>query len=385
MAAAATGGERGDTAPNVTFAGQGSELALRLTGDWLIEFGPPPLDPIRERLQQLGRGAKVRVDAAGIGHWDSVLPSFLMRVRELGVAHGVEFETHNLPDGAVRLVRLAIAVPAQPEQQDESPTALVDRIGTRTVVAIESAADATGFLGEAAFAFWRLLRGRAQLRGQDFWLAVQQAGANALPIIGVISFLVGMIQAFVGGSQLALFGAEIFVANLVAVTMLREMGPLMAALIMIGRTGSAYAAELGTMQVNEEVDALRGLGIPPMEFLVLPRLLALALMMPLLAIYANLFGVLGGALVGVGVLGISPITYYEQSLTFLRFQDLAVGLCKAAIFGILVGLAGCYRGIRSGRNAASVGSSTTAAVVSGIVVVIVADFLINVLAYALAV
>ena len=144
------------------------------------------------------------------------------------------------------------------------------------------------------------------MRGRDFWLAVQQAGASALPIIGVISFLVGMIQAFVGGSQLALFGAQIFVANLVAIAMLREMGPLMAALIMAGRTGSAYAAELGTMQVNEEIDALRGMGISPVEFLVLPRLLALALMMPLLAVYANLFGVLGGAVVGVGVLGISP-------------------------------------------------------------------------------
>jgi phospholipid/cholesterol/gamma-HCH transport system permease protein len=212
---------------------------------------------------------------------------------------------------------------------------------------------------------------------------VQQAGSSALPIIGVISFLVGMIQAFVGGSQLALFGAQIFVANLVAIAMLREMGPLMASLIMAGRTGSAYAAELGTMQVNEEIDALRGMGISPVEFLVLPRLLALALMMPLLAVYANLFGVLGGAVVGLGVLGISPVTYWEQSLEFLRPQDLAVGLVKAAVFGILVGAAGCLRGIRSGRNAASVGASTTSAVVTGIVIVIVADFLINVVCFAL--
>ena len=223
------------------------------------------------------------------------------------------------------------------------------------------------------------------MRSRDFWLAVQQAGASALPIIGVISFLVGMIQAFVGGSQLALFGAQIFVANLVAIAMLREMGPLMASLIMAGRTGSAYAAELGTMQVNEEIDALRGMGISPVEFLVLPRLLALALMMPLLAIYANLFGVLGGAVVGLGVLGISPVTYWEQSLQFLRPQDFVVGLVKAAVFGILVGAAGCLRGIRSGRNAASVGASTTSAVVTGIVIVIVADFLINVVCFALGI
>ena len=248
-----------------------------------------------------------------------------------------------------------------------------------------AAGDATSFVGETATAISRLVRGRALMRSRDFWLAVEQAGVSALPIIGVISFLVGMIQAFVGGSQLALFGAQIFVANLVAIAMLREMGPLMAALIMAGRTGSAYAAELGTMQVNEEIDALRGMGISPVEFLVLPRLLALALMMPLLAVYANLFGVLGGAVVGVSVLGISPVTFWEQSLMFLRPQDMLVGVAKAAVFGVLVGAAGCLRGIRSGRNAASVGASTTSAVVTGIVVVIVADFAINVVCFVLGV
>ena len=176
------------------------------------------------------------------------------------------------------------------------------------------------------------------MRGRDFWLAVQQAGADALPIITLISVLVGMIQAFVGGSQLALFGAQIFVANLVAIGMLREMGPMMAALIMAGRTGAAYAAELGTMQVNEEIDALRTLGISPMEFLVLPRLLALALMMPLLAVYANLFGILGGAVVGVGVLGISPghLLRAEPAVR-AACRTSAVGLVKAVVFGLLVG------------------------------------------------
>ena len=192
-----------------------------------------------------------------------------------------------------------------------------------------------------------------------------------------------MIQAFVGGSQLALFGAQVFVANLVAIGMLREMGAMMAALIMAGRTGAAYAAELGTMQVNEEIDALRTLGISPMEFLVLPRLLAFTLMMPLLAVYANLAGILGGAAIGIGVLGIYPATYYEQSLQFVRLQDVGVGLAKAVVFGLLVAAAGCLRGIRSGRDAAAVGAATTSAVVSGIVAVIVADCLINVVCYAL--
>jgi phospholipid/cholesterol/gamma-HCH transport system permease protein len=371
--------------PSAVLADEGAGLVLRLAGDWVIAHGAPGLAFVRARLAAASGVSRLRFDAALLGAWDSVLPSYLVQVRELAGAHGIAVDDGDLPEGAVRLVGLAVAVPAHRENRARADPSAVERLGVAVIGALAAAADVTSFVGEAAAAIGRLLRGRALMRGRDFWLAVQQAGAGALPIIGVISFLVGMIQAFVGGSQLALFGAQIFVANLVAIAMLREMGPLMAALIMAGRTGSAYAAELGTMQVNEEVDALRGLGISPVEFLVLPRLLALALMMPLLAIYANLFGVLGGAVVGVGILQISPVTYWEQSLQFLRPQDMLVGLAKAGVFGILVGAAGCLRGIRSGKDAASVGASTTSAVVSGIVVVIVADFMINVVCFALGV
>ena len=379
------GGERQGSAPSLTLVEHERETVLRLTGDWSIAFGPPPDEPVRVHLESLAAGTRIRIDTGDLGDWDSVLPSFVLRVHEMAEARGVELDTQSLPEGAVRLVRLATAVPPRTRERTDPPAPLLDRIGKATLAWRDGAEDAVIFLGETTIAFWRLLTGRANVRGQDFWLGVQESGANALPIIGLISLLVGMIQAFVGGSQLALFGAEIFVANLVAIAMLREMGPLMAALIMTGRTGSAYAAELGTMQVNEEIDALRGMGISPIEFLVLPRILALALMMPLLAIYANVFGVLGGAMVGVSVFGISPVTYYEQSLQFIRLQDMAVGVGKAAVFGLLVGLAGCLRGIRSGRDAASVGASTTSAVVSGIVVVIVADFLINVVAHVLGI
>ena len=376
---------RDGIAPSLAFVTRGAETVVRLAGDWTIRFGPPAEAEVHRRLADLGQGARIAFDAAAVGSWDSVLPSFVLRFRQLAAAQGAELATDGLPEGAARLVRLAAAVPPQTQAGAPAGLPLLDRLGKNLLGWLAGAEDAVTFLGETAVALWRFVTGRANLRAQDFWLGIQQSGANALPIIGLISLLVGMIQAFVGGSQLALFGAQVFVANLVAIAMLREMGPLMAALIMTGRTGSAYAAELGTMQVNEEIDALRGLGISPIEFLVLPRVLALALMMPLLAIYANLFGVLGGAVVGVGVLGISPITYYEQSLQFVRLQDMAVGIGKAAVFGVLVGLAGCLRGIRSGRNAASVGSSTTAAVVSGIVVVIIADFVVNVLAHVLGI
>ena len=385
MAAATVEGEQGGTAPRLAVAVQDQGSMLRLTGTWTIAFGPPADDAVRTHIAALSTGDRVAIDASGIEDWDSVLPSFLLYLHQLAAARGAVLDTAGLPDGAVRLVHLATAVPAGARRPDPTPLPMLDRLGATLLAWRDGASDAVTFLGETSIAFWRLITGRAILRGQDFWLGVQQSGASALPIIGLISFLVGMIQAFVGGSQLALFGAEVFVANLVAIAMLREMGPLMASLIMTGRTGSAYAAELGTMQVNEEIDALRGLGISPIEFLVLPRLLALALMMPLLAIYANLFGVLGGAVVGVGVLGISPVSYWEQSLQFVRPQDMLVGIAKAAVFGILVGAAGCLRGIRSGKNAASVGAATTAAVVSGIVVVIFADFAINVICYALGI
>lgn len=370
---------------SATLRDEGDQLVLMLAGDWLIERGPARLGPVLERLAGSSPGTRLGFEASRLGEWDSVLPSFLVRIVAAAAARNLVVDPAGLPAGAVRLVKLAMAVPAHRETATDQRPDLPQRVGAAVQKALAEAADATSFVGETAIALGRLVRGRALMRSRDFWQAVQQAGASALPIIGVISFLVGMIQAFVGGSQLALFGAQIFVANLVAIAMLREMGPLMASLIMAGRTGSAYAAELGTMQVNEEIDALRGMGISPVEFLVLPRLLALALMMPLLAVYANLFGVLGGAVVGLGVLGISPVTYWEQSLQFLRPQDFVVGLVKAAVFGILVGAAGCLRGIRSGRNAASVGASTTSAVVTGIVIVIVADFLINVVCFALGI
>ena len=373
------------TAASATLVDDGGQLVLLLAGDWVIARGPAHLAPVVDRLQRATAGTRLTFETSRLGDWDSVLPSFLVRVAAAAGSRDLVVDDAGLPAGAVRLVKLAMAVPPHREAAPAAAPDLLHRLGSAVTGAVDAAADALTFVGETGIALGRLVRGRALMRSRDFWQAVQQAGASALPIIGVISFLVGMIQAFVGGSQLALFGAQIFVANLVAIAMLREMGPLMASLIMAGRTGSAYAAELGTMQVNEEIDALRGMGISPVEFLVLPRLLALALMMPLLAIYANLFGVLGGAVVGLGVLGISPITYWEQSLQFLRPQDLGVGLLKAAVFGVLVGAAGCLRGIRSGRNAASVGASTTSAVVTGIVVVIIADFFINVVCFALGI
>ena len=382
-ARAAASEATGSDAPCFAFGREAGDLVLVLGGDWLMAHGAPDLAAARAQLAAAQGAVSLRFDAAALGRWDTILPSFLVRILRLAGDAGLDVDLAGLPEGAARLVKLATAVPERGSRGPGEAHGFVERLGLSTIAFGRSAADLLSFIGETTVAGFQLARGRALVRGRDFWLAVQQAGVDALPIVTLISVLIGMIQAFVGGTQLAVFGAQIYVANLVAIGMAREMGAMMAAVIMAGRTGAAYAAELGTMQVNEEIDALRTLGISPIEFLVLPRLLALALMLPLLAIYANLFGMLGGAVVGVGLFNLSITQYYQQSLQFIGLHDFAAGLIKAVVFGILVAAAGCLQGIRSGRDAAAVGAATTAAVVSGIVAVIVADCALNVIYYAI--
>ncbi len=228
------------------------------------------------------------------------------------------------------LIRLATAVPERGEARGAAaPPPLLARLGTGWLSLSKSGQAAVAFIGEATLSLARMLTGRAQLRRGDLFLLIQQVGAQALPIVALISILVGLILAFVGSVQLKLFGAQIFVANLVAIGMTREMGAMMAAIIMAGRTGAAFAAQLGTMQVNEEIDALKTLGVDPMDFLVLPRMIALILMMPLLTVYANVLGIFGGVLVGVGMLDITPTQYWNQTVAWLRPADLALGVGKS--------------------------------------------------------
>jgi phospholipid/cholesterol/gamma-HCH transport system permease protein len=216
-------------------------------------------------------------------------------------------------------------------------------------------------------------------------LTLQQCGADALPIVTLISFLVGLILAFVGALQLRLFGAEVYVANLVGIGMVRVLGAVMTGIIMAGRTGASFAAELGTMEVNEEIDALRTLGIQPMEFLVLPRMLALLLMMPLLCLYADLMGVLGGIAVGVGMLHMNLAEYLNQTKAALNLNHLWIGLVHGSVFGVLVALSGCLRGMKCGRSAAAVGTATTSAVVTGIVSIVIATAILTVIFDALGI
>lgn len=261
----------------------------------------------------------------------------------------------------------------------------LSRIGESAIAFGRSVVEMLGFIGEATVAFMRLLKGKARFRRSDFTLTIQQCGVQALPIVSLISLLVGLILAFVGAVQLMMFGAQIYVASLVGIAMVRVMGAIMTGIIMAGRTGAAFAAQLGTMQVNEEIDALKTLGISPMEFLVLPRMLALALMMPLLCLYADLMGVLGGLIVGVGMLDLSAVEYFNETKASVTLNHFWIGLFHSAVFGVLVALAGCLRGLQCGRSASAVGDAATSAVVTGIVSIIVATAIITIICNVLGI
>ncbi|MDP3856169.1 MAG: ABC transporter permease [Stagnimonas sp.] len=238
-------------------------------------------------------------------------------------------------------------------------------------------------LGEVILAFARLLRGKARYDAADTWAVVQASGAGALGVVTLVSLLIGAILAFVGAVQLLKFGAGQFVADLVSISTVREMAAVITAVVLSGRTGAAFAARIATMQGNEEIDALKTLGVSPVEFLVLPRVLALTLMMPLLYAYSCAVGLIGGWAVSVGMLDLSSTLYWTRSADALEGTHFLLGGSKSVCFGFLVAFAGCFHGLRAGRNAAAVGEATTSAVVSGIVGVIVIDAVFALCAYAL--
>ena len=316
----------------------------------------------------------------GITACDSSLVVYLRQLAASAHAAGVELDDTALPEGVRRLLRLADAVPERKgARRGKQSDPWLARVGIRAQRGWADLVSSIRFVGELTLAFVAMLRGRARYRKSDLRAVFHECGPGALPIVSLISLLVGMILAFLGSVQLRMFGAEVFIANGVAVGMVREMGALMTGIIMAGRTGAAFAARLGTMQVNEEVDALQTMGFSPMEFLVLPRALALIVMMPLLAIYANVMGILGGALVGVLMLDLTAIQYYQQTIGALSLQSIMAGLIKASVFGVLIAISGCMQGIRCGRSALAVGEATTAAVVNAIVYIVVATSTISII------
>jgi len=353
-------------------------LIIRLVGDWRTGNDLPSADAVRTELQAGVR--TVGFDTSGLTGWDSNLLTFLLKVKRFCNEKNIEIRSEGLPEGARRLIRLALAVPERQGARKESKRdPFFATVGQKTLGFIDSISETLAFIGAACIAVAKLFVGRASFRRSDLALFLQESGVQALGIVSLICLLVGLIFAFVGAIQLKAFGAQIYVADLVGIAMVRVMGAVMAGIIMAGRTGASYAAQLGTMQVNEEIDALQTLGISPMEFLVLPRMLALIVMMPLLCVYADVMGILGGLIVGVTMLDLSPTIYLNETKATFQLTNLWIGLFYSAVFGVIIALSGCLRGIQCGRSASAVGEATTSAVVTSIVAIVVATAIITVL------
>lgn len=352
---------------------------LHLLGDWVIEHQLPDTEFVFVQLADKKTKA-VEINTKALSNWDSGLITFLVKLRNYADREKIKVNYSNLPEGAQRLLNLAFAVEeregARKKHKKEN---IFTRAGNNLLNTVDRTKSLLTFLGEITQSFGRFFLGKANYQRSNLWVTIQETGAEAFPIVSLIAFLVGAILAFVGVVQLVKFGAGIYVADLVAIGVVREMGAIMTGIIMAGRTGAAFAAALGTMKVNEEIDALTTMGIDPIDFLVLPKLLALIIMLPLLSIYANILGILGGAAVSLAILDVSAYQYVVQTIYAVDLVDFAGGLFKATIYGILVAIAGCRCGIECGNSAAAVGLATTAAVVSGIIAIVLSNAVLNVI------
>jgi len=383
-----TATEKGNSAANnfMRVVEQGDDtLCLQFSGDWSIQRDSADAVSALQRLQD-EKISSIVFDGLDLGSWDSSLITFLLKTLERCRDRQISVDSGGLPSGVQRLLALATAIPERSGARRTSKREpFFERVGKTSIALFDASLETLAFLGEVTVALGRLVTGRARFPKAEFVATLKACGVDALPIVSLISLLVGLILAFVGAVQLSMFGAQIYVASLVAIAMVRVMGAIMTGIIMAGRTGAAFSAEIGTMQVNEEIDALQTMGISPMDFLVLPRLLALVIMMPLLCVYADLMGMLGGFIVGVGMLGLTPMEYYHETVRSLSLTTFWIGLFHGTVFGVIVALAGCLRGMQCGRSASAVGTATTSAVVTSIVTIVVATAIITIVCNVLGI
>ncbi len=376
---------------SVAQSGQGL-FVLSFKGNWSIKAKVPDASEVLDRLRSIllpdsVSAPVVLVDVQGLSSWDSLLISVLVSVQDFLRDQGVEMDLSSLPDGALHMMQLASGSrDAIPEPDIQATGSFLVRVGNNTLALMDSIRTFHEFMGTVVLGIARVFMGtRSRFRPKDFLHCLEEAGVMALPIVSMVSFLVGLILAFVATVQLRMFGAQIYVADLVGIAMARDMGAMMCGIIMAGRTGATYAAQLGTMQVNEEIDAFRTLGISPVEFLVVPRILALGLMMSLLCVYSDLLGIAGGAVVGSGFGDITLYQYINETQAAVSLTHFFIGLVKSFIYGLIVALVGCQKGLSCGRSAAAVGQVTTSAVVTSIVWIIVTCAIVTMICYVLGI
>jgi len=358
-------------------------LVVLVSGNWSLRTPVPSISEVEAEMLRAPPVRRVALQVVDLGEWDSSLVSFAVSLSAACLRRNVDVDAGGCPPGLRRLLTLARStVHVATGSPDRPPRDVAYRVGQWALATLAFASDMIGFVAASTAASRDLVLRRARYRRLDFEILLEQVGGSALPLVGVINFLVGAVLAFLGADQLRQFGASIFVANLVGVGTVRETGALMTGIIMAGRTGASFAAVLGTMKVNSEIDALETMNFPPFQFLVAPRLVAMSIALPLLVVYADVFGIMGGFVVAATTLDITPALYLNQTHGAMSVHDVAVGVVKGLAFGAVVALSGCYFGMRTGRTAAAVGASTTSAVVTGILLVIVVDALLTLLFYA---
>ena len=335
------------------------------------------------RLVSGARAATVDLDAAPIDYCDGSGIALLIQLHRLQQQNGGKLEIRGLRPEFQELLDDWLQGSVEAGQSEgKVHTPLVEEIGRGAVQLWEDIHELISFVGQLGLAMVKAARHPRTIRWRDALLIAEEVGVNALPIVALLSFLVGVIMAFQSAVALRQFGAEIFVANMIGLSVLREMGPLMTAIILAGRSGSAFAAEIGTMKVREEIDALKTMGLEPVRFLVVPRVLAGLAMTPVLTVFADLLGVMGGSVVMLS-LGFPLITFFNQLQLAVSYGSFVGGLVKAFAFGILIAAIGCLRGLQTQTGASAVGLSTTHAVVSGIILIVITDGIFTVIYYYL--
>jgi phospholipid/cholesterol/gamma-HCH transport system permease protein len=347
----------------------GDHLVLKVGGSWRLTETLPQLE---ELMPQGKEHHPIRVAPEGLVEWDSSLPVFLLRLRAWCRQHDSNLNLEALPAALKRLFRLIA------ESEEGEPPVKTRPAEPNPVLAVARRVvskwrDSVCFVGECAIGMFEVPTERRHFSWKDFFQEMVEAGPKALPIVSLLSFLIGVTFAYEVAKELQRFGAEIWVINGVGLAVLRQTGPLIAAVVLAGRTGAAFAAHIGNMKLAGEIDALEILGVSPISFIVLPRVVALVLMMPLVALYSDLLGILGALVVTVPMLNISVTDYWVQLQSAVALSDLNVGIIKSLVFGLLIALAGTMCGLQSERSSVGVGRAVTAAVVLGIAAIVVAD------------
>jgi phospholipid/cholesterol/gamma-HCH transport system permease protein len=357
-------------------------LILHVRGRLAVETTPQTWRAAFAQLET-EKPRSLTLELSGLDYCDGSGAALLLALERWQAAHeGSAHITGANPD-IERLLHhyRSVSETAATPRRQRHPL-LLEQVGGGAIELYYDIGDLVSFIGESTMAFRRALLRPKLVRWREVLDFAEITGVDALPIIALLGFLIGLIMAFQSAVPLRAYGADLFVANLVGLSILRELGPLLTAVILAGRSGSAFAAEIGTMKVEEELDALVTMGLDPVLFLVVPRTLAAVAMMPLLTIFLEICGLAGGALV-MRSFGIPPTSYIHQLMSALQLHDLLGGLVKSVVFGILVAGIGCYRGLGTGSGPSAVGASTTSAVVSGIVLIILADGVFSILYYIL--